>query len=80
MTSQNAIGKDINAQDTPLDDSALAVSKPSEGKRELTDDETAAVVGGTPPAGMPATIMVNGGCMTGGGGGSTVPSSIMKLP
>jgi hypothetical protein len=79
MTSQNATGKDINAQDKPLDDSALTAAKPSEGKRELTDDETAAVVGGMPPAGMPATVNPTGGGI-GGGGGMTVPGSITKLP
>ncbi len=79
MTSQNATGKDIKAQDKPLDDSELTAAKPLEGKRELTDDETAAVAGGTPPSGMPATVMVGGGGM-GGGGGMTGPGSITKLP
>lgn len=46
MTSQNVAGKDINAQDKPRDDSALKDGKPSEVKRELTDDEIASIAGG----------------------------------
>jgi hypothetical protein len=44
MTSQNPIGNDPKSL-TPANDAAKA-EKPSEVKRELTDEEIAAVAGG----------------------------------
>ncbi len=45
MTDKNQSGKDLKAQEKPLDDSALKATK-SGVTRELTDDEIAAVAGG----------------------------------
>jgi hypothetical protein len=47
MTDKNQTGKDIKAHDKPLGDSALKAGKASEVTRELTDDEIAAVAGGS---------------------------------
>ncbi len=46
MTNENVTGKEIKAQDKPLGESALKAAKPSDVRRELTDDEIAAVAGG----------------------------------
>ncbi len=46
MTSQNVTGKDIKAQEKPVDETAPKTAKPSAAVRELTDDEIAAVAGG----------------------------------
>ena len=46
MTSQNVTGNGNKTQDKPLEDSALKAAKPSDVRRELTDDEIAAVAGG----------------------------------
>jgi hypothetical protein len=45
MTS-NVTGKDSGTAGKPQDDSAPKAAKPSTDKRELTDDEIAAVAGG----------------------------------
>ncbi len=50
MPSQDEITKNAKAQDKPQDDSAQA-AKPAEDKRELTDDEIAAVAGAGVPHG-----------------------------
>jgi hypothetical protein len=45
-TDQNETEKATKAQDKPRDDSALKDDKPSDVKRELTDDEIASIAGG----------------------------------
>jgi hypothetical protein len=46
VTNQNETGKAMKAQDKPLGESALKAAKPSDVRRELTDDAIAAVAGG----------------------------------
>jgi hypothetical protein len=46
MASENATEKDAKTLTTPQDDDAPKAAKPPEDKRELTDDEIAAVAGG----------------------------------
>jgi hypothetical protein len=46
MTSPTKDEKDAKPLTTPQDDSAPKAAKPSDDKRELTDDEIAAVAGG----------------------------------
>ena len=46
MTSQNQTGKDAKTLTTPKDDAAVKAAEPSEVKRELTDEQIAAVAGG----------------------------------
>ena len=45
MTS-NETGKDTTTEGKPLDDSTTRAANPSNDKRELTDDEIAAVAAG----------------------------------
>ena len=47
MTSQNPAEKNAKALATPQDDAAPNAAEPSEIKRKLTDEEIAAVAGGT---------------------------------
>jgi hypothetical protein len=46
MTSQNPTGNDPKSATAPPADAAPQAGKPSEVKRELTDEEIAAVAGG----------------------------------
>ena len=46
MTNQNQTGKDAKTLTIPKDDAAAKAAAPSEVKRELTDEEIAAVTGG----------------------------------
>jgi hypothetical protein len=73
MTSQNPTEKDPKSVTTPPSDAAPKDAEPSGIKRELTDEEVAAVAGGftiagggspVPPAPVP------------GGGGSLPPRHI----
>ena len=48
MTSQNQSGKDAKPLINPNDEVAPKAAEPSEIKRELTDEEIAAVAGGGP--------------------------------
>jgi hypothetical protein len=57
MTSQNPTRKDAKPLTNPNDDVAPKAAEPSEIKRELTDEEIAAVAGGVvvvkrPPSGV----------------------------
>ncbi len=47
MASPKKDEKDAKPLTTPQDDSAPKAAKPAEDKRELTDDEIAAVAGGS---------------------------------
>jgi hypothetical protein len=53
MTSQNPTGNDPKPMTTPPADAAPKANKPSEIKRELTDEEIMAVAGGTSSGGLP---------------------------
>jgi hypothetical protein len=46
VTTPEKDAKDAKRLTTPQDDSAPKAAKPSDDKRELTDDEIAAVAGG----------------------------------
>jgi hypothetical protein len=46
MTSQNPTGNDPKSMTTPPTNAGHKAEKPSEVKRELTDEEIAAVAGG----------------------------------
>jgi len=52
MTSQNQSEKDPKTPDKAHDNSTSKAAEPSEVERELTDEETAAVVGGVPVGGQ----------------------------
>jgi hypothetical protein len=53
MTSQNQTGTGAERLTTPHDDSVPKAPKPSEVKRELHDDELAAVAGDLNPQPLP---------------------------
>jgi hypothetical protein len=52
MTSQNQTEKDPKTPGKTHDNSASKAAEPSEAERELTDEGTAAVVGGVPVGGQ----------------------------
>jgi hypothetical protein len=62
MTSQNPTEKDPKSLTTPPSDAAAKDAEPSESKRELTDEEIAAVAGG-----------VSNSSLTGPGGNRALP-------
>jgi hypothetical protein len=53
MTSQNQAEKDAKTVTASPEDTAPKAALPSEVKRELTDDEIAAVAGGLNPQPLP---------------------------
>jgi hypothetical protein len=53
MTSQNRAEKPDKATIIPRDDAAPKAAEPSESRRELTDEEFSAVVGGLNPQPLP---------------------------
>jgi hypothetical protein len=52
MTNQNQTAKDTNTLSTPRRDAVAKVAEPQEIARELTDEEIAAVAGGSVPTKM----------------------------
>jgi hypothetical protein len=60
MKSREQTAKDGTSVRTPEDDAAPKAAEPSETERELTDDELAAVAGGTKIVSRPPGAVVTG--------------------